>query len=503
MRLFALIVVTILCVSTIPASSAGGDGLHWNGYNLDRPAIPNRVLVDAEGNNYSIQRVNSDVTVVAFIFTTCVDVCPVITNNLLTAASQLGDVDYEFISITVDPATDTPEVLKAYMEDSGATWPHLTGELEDLELVWDDFQIEVETTVVHSHDHEEDENVSNHDDHSGHDSHDESSGAGTVTLIMPDGNESVHQIMPTGWDQLTAAAYQNNWTINSTEGQWGNFVTGINGDESPSDYSWWWELHAWNESTSSWEGSSLGIDSEDAGRLAFAPNSTDDSMIPIPDMENDTFVVVLSDDTNDSSTLSQVNAWHMTLAALDSFEAPSSQYGHYMSSIDNVSAPDDYSWWWQLHYWNMTSDSWDESELGMDNLNDQMYIAWAPNSTMDSMIPSPLQEDDENDSHDDHSDHNGHDDMEEETEEDNTSSGTTTSTSHSTQTFILDEDWNPMVVFLGYDWNVDDFVDDVERAASKAAGHDNSDDDSSLPGFTIVTLSASLGLAIIAARREE
>ena len=286
MRWFCVLIVTLLCVSAIPPASASGDGVHWNGYNLDRESIPNRVLVDMDGNNYSLHTVNADVTVVAFIFTTCVDVCPVITNNLLTAASQLEDVDYEFISITVDPATDSPEVLKAYMEDSGATWPHLTGELEDLELVWDDFQIEVDTTVIHSHDHSED-NESEHDDHSGHDNH-------------SDSNESEH----------------------------------------------------------------------------------------------------------------------------------------------------------------------DEDE------------------------------------HDDHSGHDDHsdDDAEQETEEDDSSNGTTTSTSHSTQTFILDEDWNPMVVFLGYDWNVDSFVEDVERAAHSA---NNPDDDSGLPGFTFATVGASLGLAIIAARREE
>ena len=48
----------------------------------------------------------------------------------------MDDVDYQFISITVDPATDTPEVLKEYVEDYGATWPHLTGDISDLEDVW-------------------------------------------------------------------------------------------------------------------------------------------------------------------------------------------------------------------------------------------------------------------------------------------------------------------------------------------------------------------------------
>ena len=584
MRWLSIAVVILLCVSTLPSSSAGGDGVHWNGYNLDRESIPNRVLIDQDGNNYSLQKGNADVTVVAFIFTTCVDVCPVITSNLKSAESQLEDVDYQFISITVDPATDTPEVLKEYVDDYGATWPHLTGDISDMEEVWEDFQISVVTEEIESHDHEHDdeEHAMNHND-----------GASTVTVVMPDGNSSEYSVEPTGWEQLTAAAYQNNWTINASEGQWGHYIAGINGDESPSDYSWWWELHSWNESTSLWEGSSLGIDSIGTGQLAFAPNSTDDSLIPIPDIGNDSFVVVQSDGMNDTSVLTQINAWHMSLAALDDFDAPSSQWGHYMSSIDNVSAPEDYSWWWQLHYWNMTSDSWEESSLGMDSLYDQMYIAWAPNSTMDSMIPEPASQGEQmihklgvvypggetdmfagaysnmemvsaiehtihtlgqnkinhvitadyvtsiNDIDTDYNLYIWHDMGEyshwmstsdastetylmedsnhyawvadgedastlmspliDETEDDQP----TTSTSHSTQTFILDDDWNPIVVFLGYDWNVDDFVEDVERAANTANNPSSDDDESGLPGFTFATVAASLGLAIIASRRQE
>jgi cytochrome oxidase Cu insertion factor (SCO1/SenC/PrrC family) len=573
--------VTLLCVSTLPTSSAGGDGVHWNGYDLDRAPIPNRVLIDQDGNNYSLQKGSADVMVVAFIFTTCVDVCPVITSNLKSAESQLGDVDYQFISITVDPATDTPEVLKEYVDDFGATWPHLTGDISDMEEVWDDFQISVDTTEIETHDHE-------HDDEEHDMSHDDDTA--TVTLVMPDGNNSQYDVEPTGWDQLTAAAYQNNWTINASESQWGHYITGINGDDSPSDYSWWWELHSWNQSTSSWEGSSLGIDSIDVGQLAFAPNSTNDSMIPTPDVGNDSFVIVQPDGANDTSILTQINAWHMSLAALDTFDAPSSQWGHYMSSINNVSAPEDYSWWWQLHYWNMTSESWEESMLGMDSLIDQMHIAWAPNSTMDSMIPAPPESElmihklgvvypggetdmfagtysdmgmvsaiehtihtlgqnninhvitadyvtSINDIDTDYNLYIWHDMGEyshwmstsdastetylmydsnhyawvadgedastlmsplvDETEENQV----TTSTSHSTQTFILDDDWNPIVVFLGYDWNVDDFVDDVKRAANTA--NNPGDDDSGLPGFTFATVAASLGLAIIASRRQE
>ena len=601
MRWFALAIATLLCVSTIPASSAGGDGVHWNGYNLDRPAIPNRVLVDQDGNNYSIQKGTADVIVVAFIFTTCADVCPVITNNLLQAEKQLDDVDSQFISITVDPATDSPEVLNAYMEEYGATWPHLTGEIEDLELVWGDFQVSVFTEEIESPEHDEvvdeDGNMSEHDDDNGNGDmgHEDSQ---TVTVIMPDGNSTEYVVQPTGWDLLTASAYQNNWSVSPTPDSFGNMVSAINGDESPSDSSWRWELHTWNMSGQVWEPSLTGIDSAEPTNLAFAPNTTDDSLIPMPDMSNISFTIVQSNGTNDTAVLDRISAWHQSLAALDEFEASTSQYGHFMNSISNVNAPSDYSWWWQLHHWNMTSESWEESALGMDELYDMTHIAWAPNSTMDHMIPAPqmiqnshgeemihklgvvypdgttamfdgtytgvnnvsamehtmvtlqqnaVEHDMANGSaisidgtpgeydlyiwHDmgDYShwmstsdsasesilmvdaDHYAwiakggnastltSPEIEHNSEEKNE---TTTSTSHSTQTFILDEDWNPMVVFLGYDWNVDDFVQDVERAANTANTPDV-DDDSGLPGFTFVTVAASLGLAIIAMRRDD
>ena len=168
--------------------------------------------------------------VVAFIFTTCPDVCPLITNNLIQAEKQLDDVDYQFISITVDPATDSPAVLKAYMEDYDITWPHLTAGQDIIEQVWGDFGISVITEEIENHDH----------DHSHESTEDHES---NVMVVMPDGSMMSHEVEPTGWDQLTAVAYSEDWVINSSFSQWGNFVSGINNDEAPADYSWWWDLH--------------------------------------------------------------------------------------------------------------------------------------------------------------------------------------------------------------------------------------------------------------------
>ena len=582
MRWLAIAISTILAMSLLPISTVveGGDH-HWNGYVLDREPISDHLMIDENYDYYSLKKGTHDVIVVAFIFTTCPDVCPVITSNLVSAETQLEGIDYQFISVTVDPAKDTPAELNKYMDNYGASWPHLTAELEDIQAVWDDFMIQVNTTEIENHDHEhshgEEESHSDENDHMD----------STVMVALPNGEIYSNDVELNGYDQLTASAYANGWTVNSSVSQWGTFVSGLNGDDGPADYSWWWELHSWNVTTEAWEASMLGIDSIEAGNLAFAPNSTEDSAIPAPQGEDYSFTIVQSNGSTDVSVMDELNAWHMSMGALDSFVAPDSDWGHYMTTIDGNEAPADYSWWWNLHYWDSTNESWTESSVGMDMLVDEQHILWAPNSTDESSIPAPddymihklgvVYADGSTDLFDgkyygmsdvsaighttvalsqnsvnyagtdntvtsiDGSDSNyslyiwhdmgsfshwmsisGSADeamlMEDadhfawvaegqdasnlpSPEADPNAVENETSTSHSTQTFILDSDWKPKVVFVGYDWNVDFFVDDVKRAA-KLNSHPD-DDDNGLPGFTFVTLSAAIGLAIIATTRDD
>jgi len=579
MRWLVLSVVTLLAMSTVPTITTGGSDQHWNGYVLDRGSVKNHVLIDQNYDYYSLQTGSHDVVVVAFIFTTCPDVCPVITNNLVQAEKQLEDVDYKFISITVDPGKDSPAVLRGYMENFGATWPHLTAELDVLEEVWGDFGISVITEEIENHNH-------NHD-HQSTDLDDESS----VIVVMPDESIISSDVKLTGWDQLTAIAYDNYWTINSSYSNGSNTITGINGDDAPANNSWHWELHSWNESSNSWQTAISSIDSIEAGILALAPNSTDDSVIAVPNAENETlFYILQSDDTSISAEIDEFNAWHMSLGALESFETIPSRGAHSMISINDVVNPSDESWFWELHFWNEEYSTWLDWSQEMDYLKDKDHIAWAPNTTSNEMIPAPGSEmalkvgvvypngdtemyDSEyfntpneitamahtertfaennisfektnngvtsineiNGDYDlyiwhdmgsfshwmstsdsanesilmDDSYHyawvaDGQDASSLASPESDGEESKETETSHSTQTFILNGDWKPKVVFLGYDWNVDLFVEDVKRAAGTTSSpSDNSVLPGGLPGFTFVTASVGLGLAIIAASREE
>jgi protein SCO1/2 len=75
-----------------------------------------------------------------FIFTRCEQACPLDTAKLAQVQKLLGPRvgrDIFMYSITLDPAHDTPEALKAYAGKFGARpgWLFLTGKREDIDRV--------------------------------------------------------------------------------------------------------------------------------------------------------------------------------------------------------------------------------------------------------------------------------------------------------------------------------------------------------------------------------
>jgi protein SCO1/2 len=83
--------------------------------------------------------------VVTFIYTACPDMCPLLTQKLVAVQEALGPAfgrDVAFVSITVDPELDTPEVLAHYAGTHGADldgWSFLTGEPEAIAAVTADY----------------------------------------------------------------------------------------------------------------------------------------------------------------------------------------------------------------------------------------------------------------------------------------------------------------------------------------------------------------------------
>lgn len=96
-------------------------------------AAPDFALTSQDGAEVTLGALRGKVVAVAFIYTWCPDVCLMLTDKMARVQDALGP-DFgskvAFLSITVDPERDTPEVLKEYaaaFDANLAGWSFLTG----------------------------------------------------------------------------------------------------------------------------------------------------------------------------------------------------------------------------------------------------------------------------------------------------------------------------------------------------------------------------------------
>jgi cytochrome oxidase Cu insertion factor (SCO1/SenC/PrrC family) len=102
--------------------------------------IPDVEVLDQDGNALHFYRdLIKDKTVeINFIFTNCTTICPPLAATFARVQKEMGDrvgKDVHFISISVDPLTDTPERLKAWGAKfkAGAGWTFVTGEKQQMD----------------------------------------------------------------------------------------------------------------------------------------------------------------------------------------------------------------------------------------------------------------------------------------------------------------------------------------------------------------------------------
>lgn len=94
-------------------------------------AVPNVQLRTETGSSVDLARVLAPdrSVVVNFIYTSCTTICPVMTATFVHMQHLLAGKGTmpAFVSISVDPEFDSPEILKAYAARAGAQWSFLTG----------------------------------------------------------------------------------------------------------------------------------------------------------------------------------------------------------------------------------------------------------------------------------------------------------------------------------------------------------------------------------------
>lgn len=98
--------------------------------------VPNFKFINQDSLQIDNSFFDDKVYVVEFFFTTCPTICPIMTQSMLQIESAFGDLDnFAIASFTINPAHDTPSVLKEYIKTHGITsknWQMLTGNESDI-----------------------------------------------------------------------------------------------------------------------------------------------------------------------------------------------------------------------------------------------------------------------------------------------------------------------------------------------------------------------------------
>jgi protein SCO1/2 len=93
--------------------------------------IPAFEMINQEGKTITNKDFEGKIYVADFFFTTCGSICPVMTNNLVKVQNEfISDNDIKILSFTVNPETDSVQILKAYANKYGANgskWSFCTG----------------------------------------------------------------------------------------------------------------------------------------------------------------------------------------------------------------------------------------------------------------------------------------------------------------------------------------------------------------------------------------
>jgi cytochrome oxidase Cu insertion factor (SCO1/SenC/PrrC family) len=93
--------------------------------------VPDAKLVNEAGQPLQLDALKGNVVVYDFIFTNCAGTCPMMTAAMRRVTAKVDkSAPVRFVSISVDPKRDTPEVLRAYAAKvrNDPRWTFLTGD---------------------------------------------------------------------------------------------------------------------------------------------------------------------------------------------------------------------------------------------------------------------------------------------------------------------------------------------------------------------------------------
>lgn len=91
---------------------------------------PDFSLVNQDNQPVGLTTLKGQVWIADFIFTRCTGPCPMMTAHMADLQKKLAGQPIRFVSFSVDPTYDRPEILKKFAREHGAdesNWDFLTG----------------------------------------------------------------------------------------------------------------------------------------------------------------------------------------------------------------------------------------------------------------------------------------------------------------------------------------------------------------------------------------
>jgi len=155
-------------LALLPATSAFGQRTSFAGPDVHprlagqavvgRPVAPDLALRDQDEKLVQLSSQRGRLVLLAFLYTHCRDVCPLIAGNLNDALRQLGSArnSVRVLAVSVDPRNDTPQAVRRFIKTHRLLpqFRYLTGTRQWLEPVWQAYHLVINPTnpdtVAHS-----------------------------------------------------------------------------------------------------------------------------------------------------------------------------------------------------------------------------------------------------------------------------------------------------------------------------------------------------------------
>jgi cytochrome oxidase Cu insertion factor (SCO1/SenC/PrrC family) len=129
-----LVLATLLAAPSVQGAQAPEAATDVEAF--DDLKVPDVPLIDQDGKpvRFYTDLVKGKVVAVNFVFTTCTTICPPMGANFARLEKLVAGKDVHLISVSIDPAADTPARLKEWGGKFGAGpgWTLLTGNRDDV-----------------------------------------------------------------------------------------------------------------------------------------------------------------------------------------------------------------------------------------------------------------------------------------------------------------------------------------------------------------------------------